>query len=429
MKRILLAGMLILLCVVCSACGSKKPEAKEEAGFKPALDTKTSCEIKVAGTYANFEALEAEFDSFNRIYPNVVLSYVKLDDYNNIIGTALEGSDAPNIYFTFFWMYEKEQYEACLAHAEDLSDPKLGLELAAFRPGLLSRREAGRLDMLPVFSSTNGMLVNEDLFKKEGLTVPETYPELLQVCSEFQKKGYQSPVMCYLGEASQTSLISFGLPVFCGSIYQEEGAVEKLVRMEPGCGEYARPALERMHELIEKGYLNPEECGKIADSYNKVILRFFEGDVPMMICAGDVVSGTKKRESQSETFTAKPFTYSFIPVPADETGAYFIDTPNVEFSVNRDCANLDMTNEFMRFLMSAQELNKMAQIKRLPTVTTDLSFDSVYAPFGKIPESRIISEEGINLKDNVVVQLRKALYAVALEGISVDEAVRDFTTR
>ena len=35
------------------------------------------------GDYGNFEALEAEFDRFNEYYPNVSLSYVKLDDYKN----------------------------------------------------------------------------------------------------------------------------------------------------------------------------------------------------------------------------------------------------------------------------------------------------------------------------------------------------------
>ena len=45
------------------------------------------------GSYSNFEALEAEFDRFNEFYPEVELSYVKPDDYNNLLGTVLASSN------------------------------------------------------------------------------------------------------------------------------------------------------------------------------------------------------------------------------------------------------------------------------------------------------------------------------------------------
>ena len=74
-------------------------------------------------------------------------------------------------------------------------------------------------------------------------------------------------------------------------------------------------------------------------NYEKVLLRFFDGDVPMMVCNGDTVSGAKKRESKSEPFKASPFEYSFYPIPVTEQGGYFIDSPSLEFSINKDCEN------------------------------------------------------------------------------------------
>ncbi len=130
-----------------------------------------------------------------------------------------------------------------------------------------------------------------------------------------------------------------------------------------------------------------------------MILRFFEGDVPMMICAGDIVSGTKKREGQSEAFTKSPFDYTFVPIPMTDDGGFFIDSPSVEFSVNKDCDNLDMTNEFMRFLVTNEELNEIASLKRLVTPTADLTLDSVYAPFGQVPSERVFSPEVLGIQD------------------------------
>ena len=134
-------------------------------------------------------------------------------------------------------------------------------------------------------------------------------------------------------------------------------------------------------------------------------------------------SGTGKRESQSEAFSKAPFTYSFTPVPMSEAGGYFVDSPSVEFSVNKTCDNLDMTNEFMRFLISREELNRMASLKRLVTPTTDLSFDSVYEPFGHVPTERVLSPEAIGITDPLAVQVRLASYLVGTGAVTVDEAV------
>ena len=107
MKKLLCVITVACVLVTLTACGSK-PQEETAAGFKPALDTKTSCKITVAGSYDNFEALEAEFDRFNEFYPNVQLSYVKLDDYNNMLGTVLESKDKPNIFFSYTWMSGNE---------------------------------------------------------------------------------------------------------------------------------------------------------------------------------------------------------------------------------------------------------------------------------------------------------------------------------
>jgi len=97
-KKIL--GIILAICMLASltACSSK-PQQETTTGFKPALDKNTSCSITVVGSYDNFEALEAEFDRFKEFYPNVQLSYVKLDDYNNVLGTALDGNDL-GIYYS-----------------------------------------------------------------------------------------------------------------------------------------------------------------------------------------------------------------------------------------------------------------------------------------------------------------------------------------
>ena len=82
-----------------------------------------------------------------------------------------------------------------------------------------------------------------------------------------------------------------------------------------------------------------------------------------------------------------------------------------------------MTNEFMRFLITNKELNAMASVKRLVTSTKDLSFDTVYAPFGQVPSERTISPEVVGIKDPLTAQIRVAAFRVGKGDITVDEAV------
>ena len=205
-------------------------------------------------------------------------------------------------------------------------------------------------------------------------------------------------------------------------------AVKKLNALDPSAGEYLRPTLEKILQFKNEGCVDYDECDKIENNYDAVILRFFEGDVPMMTGSGDTVSGTEKRESRSEAFIAAPFKYSFVPIPMSDDGANFLDMPNLQFSVNKDSKNLDMANEFMRFLITSEELNRMAQKKGLMSPTKDLSINKMYAAFEAVPESRILSPEVIGLTDDAVIQMRQAVYKVATGEMTVDEAVAAYGT-
>ena len=428
MKKMMSIFLTLMMILSMTACGSEKQEETVQEGFKPSLDTSVSCNIKIAGGYDNFEALEAEFDRFNEYYPNVKLAYTKVDDYNNMIGTVLDGNDAPDIYVNYSWMYGRDQYKSSIDHAENLADPAIGLDLNLIRSNILLNTDDGMLPMVPVFSNTYGMLVNQSLFEKEGLSVPTTYDELIEVCNSFRDKGYDNPIMGFSKEET-TSIFTLAVyPLFCDSVADDKDAVDKLNSLDASAGEYMRSSLEKVTQFLDDSGVKLNECDKIEDNYEAVILRFFEGDIPMMTCSGDTVSGTKKRESRSETFTANPFTYTFVPLPIADDGAIFLDMSNLQFSVNKNGANLDVSNEFMRFLITSEELNEMAQNKGLMSPTKDLSFNSMYAAFGDVPEAKILSPEEIGLTDDAVIQLRHAAYSVGKGEMTIDEAVDAFGT-
>ena len=174
---------------------------------------------------------------------------------------------------------------------------------------------------------------------------------------------------------------------------------------------------------MSHGYINLDNCNELKDNYEAVILRFFKGDVPMMLATGNTVSGTEKREAKSQPFTSHPFKYSFHPVPPTETGGYFINAVSIGFGVNKNSKNLAMANEFMRFLTSANELNTMAKAKRMVTPCIDMSLDSVYAPFRRLSAQQFINTSELGLSDAAASQVNKAGWQVSNGLLTVDEAV------
>ena len=411
-----LAGLFLL-----QGCGGKQDT---EASFVPKYDKEAEFSLTVAGSYSNFESLEAEFERFYEYYPNASMQYVAMDDYNNVISGALVNSEPPDIFMTAGWMMGNDAYKGVFDACEVLSDPSLGIDCSCIRESLIRTTGSGDIVMLPIFTTSYGMLVNMDIFEKEGLKVPTDFKEFTEVCAKLKAAGYSSPVMGAVKSSGAGLFNAFSYPMFAYDVFRNSDKIEALNALEPAAGELMRPALQRLREFIDYGCVDVAKCAaEIKDDYNSVIMRFFEGDVPMVLGTGDVVSETAKRESKSDAFSQHPFKYRFFIAPSGDDGGYFINSVSICFSVNKNSRNLDMSNEFMRFLISRKELGNMAGLKRLITPTDDFSLDAVYSVLDGVSEDRCFSDKQTGLSDPAVWQFRAAAYAVGNGKMTVDEAV------
>lgn len=424
--KILSTALVVMLVLGVAGCGQGGTASKE---YSPKYPSDTEYKLTVVGTYSNFESLESALERFYVHYPNGEIEYVYLDDYRNTIVQALAGQEPPDIYVVQPWMAGDFKFASLFEGAEVLSDPALSINIDCIRPGLRWEMENGEIKALPIFATSYGMLVNMDIFEKENLEVPKTFDELKLVCEKLKAAGYASPVMGSNTKTTPGIGYTFAYPIFAKTVKDDRSIEDNLNNLVPSAGEAMRPALTRLKELVDLGCIDVDKCtAEIEDDYNAVIMRFFEGDVPMMLCSGDVVSGTKKRESKSEAFSANPFNYDFYVAPSGDEGGYYMDAMSLLFSVNKNSANLDMTNEFIRFLASEKELGLMAQEKRLITPTKDYSLDEVYASLSGFPQERTVNFSDTDILDPAVKEFRAAANAVINGEMTVDEAVAAYGT-
>ena len=97
-----MAAALLMTAACCGQQSSDQPgaagelkdaEPEESAAFVPAMDREAQAEIRVRGSWSNFEALEAAVNDWNEIYSNVLVDYAKVDGYTQQLAAVVRVGD------------------------------------------------------------------------------------------------------------------------------------------------------------------------------------------------------------------------------------------------------------------------------------------------------------------------------------------------
>lgn len=433
MKRKYLVAPL-LLSIILSACNGK---AKND--FIPKLDTDTKGSITIAGNYANFEALEIEFDEFQKYYPNIQLQYSFLSDgngsnvYNATIETNLDSNTPADIYFTFDWMQTNDKYANLYdKFAVDLSNSELGIDYSIIDQQLIYHRD-GAIPTLPVLGLTYGMLVNEKIFKENNLSIPKTYDELLSVSKSLINLGYQSPLMSSISDVSSfASALTYG--TLANTARGNDKFIDDLNNVVEGAGENLRPILNQVKAVIDNDIIDVDYCAEFIDGYSayssnsrRMLMRFLEGNVPMLMLPADTASSAKKRESECEAFQNNPFSYTFNVVPFTNSGTYLYKVATISLSINKYSNNLDYAVEFMRFLISKTHLTSLANNKMLLNTVNDSGYVGLFSPLNNFDKNNIVYSSEAKLTDNTFKQFRNMVVEVA-KGAPIDDVIIKYGT-
>ena len=395
-QTLLWAGILAMSGILtASGCGTGNVEEKtrveaeaesESAEFKPAMDTRAEAEIQVQGSWSNFEALEAAAEDWNKIYPNVMVIYSRIDGYYEHFDRVVTSENPPDIAM-FDTDGDYQDKDNAVESLVDLSE--IGLNTDIFDSGALDMSYyKGKMCALNWGMRIPGFVVNKTLLKNLGLEIPKTKEEFEKTCNTLVEKGYTPVQAC--SENAYKLLMENDRDYHIASEKDQEALYEKFSKAEAGCGEFFETEFSEMLDLVEKGYVSEEVNSSIEDIYEMSILHFFEGETPFLSFTTEGFSGMKKRESKSESFTEKPFEYEFVSLPVCEEEPVLSRAPISGLAVVKGSKNEKWAEEFLRFLCSDEELDKMASIKGIPAITKDGSDDKRFAEIDAIaPEKQI----------------------------------------
>lgn len=424
----------VMLASGLAACGSSKEPAAlssalsastaEQAGFAPRLDTEAAVDLEAGVFFGNFEALDQVINAFNEVYPNVTITYEqnngnRLVDYmKNNSSIDIVMVDTPNVRYAD-WNDSYIFDQLADLRAEDV-------DVSAVKDEWLDVYTVdGKLVAVPMGLKMSGIVVNKTLLEKEGLPLPTNDSEFLDVCEKLKNAGYtpiQGPNDSVCGELAYNLAMT------------ELGNDPALLEALNNGGEEAVTAMtgvfDRLEELTDKGYIDVSvNADYPSDNYDGAILKFFEGDVPFWVCDTEKVSGMKKRESKSETFSADPFEYEFLYVPMADDGVCEFVEPWFGFAVSQNSDDYEYALEFLRFLAQEDQLNTLASVKGVPSATKNSSD----ARYEGIQNAENVAARYVN--DGTILNHVKNYFKQTASGLgngdyaTTEDAARDYVQR
>ena len=402
--------------------GAAAPSAAAPAVFEPRLDTSASVSLEVSGFFGNFEALDQVINDFNAYYPNVTVSYEQ--NNGNQLVDYLKNNPQTDIFMTDDTNLRYPDWTESYVRDTCADLTAAGVDTSAAQDDLLTACTFdGALLRLPIGQNVSGLAVNKTLLEKEGLAVPATWQEFLDVCAALKEKGY-TPIQGPEGSIYTNLVFAMGMDTIA-----DADTLAALNAGDAAAAEKLQPVFERIRTLLDNGYIDPAvNADYPADNYDGAILKFFEGDVPFWACSIEKVSGMKKRESKSEAFTASPFEYEFMHAPLGDDGVYEFVEPWVGFSVNKNSTDYDYAVEFVRFMALNDQLNTLATVKGVPSITKTAD-DARYTPLDSAPkvQQRFVNDGTVlnHMKDYFQQNATK----VGWGELTPEEAAADYVAR
>ncbi|MCB9137391.1 MAG: extracellular solute-binding protein [Caldilineaceae bacterium] len=200
MSRKFYLVFVLIMGLLFSACAAPAPAtdapAGDDAAAEPAGDAAASGDevVLTMGSWRSddVEQMNRIFDAFHAEHPNITVEFDPSNpsEYNAALRTQLEGGTAPDLFYLRSFSTSRQLYEeGFLEPLDDVENLQANFTEAARSPWAT---DDGLAYGVPFIAVSHGIYYNQDLFDELGLTVPETWEELLTTAQAVQDAGYDA---------------------------------------------------------------------------------------------------------------------------------------------------------------------------------------------------------------------------------------------
>jgi raffinose/stachyose/melibiose transport system substrate-binding protein len=139
-----------------------------------------------ADDVAQMNALLAEYKKATGV--EIKFQPTNPPDYNATLRLQLDGGTGPDLMYARSYATGAELYNAgYFGDCSDIAGITQNFSASSLAPWQLP---GGKMFAVPFAAVSHAVYYNKDIFKKEGLSVPQTWEDFLKLCAALQAKGY-----------------------------------------------------------------------------------------------------------------------------------------------------------------------------------------------------------------------------------------------
>lgn len=312
--------------------------------------------------------MEEMASAFHNLYPNITIETETIpNDAQTVLKTRLFGGEAPDIMmlqsYSTIEEYAKEGFLA------DITNEAFMGNIVNAAKKSVSYND--KIYALPLDMAGIGVVYNKDLFAKLGLSIPETYSELKNVCKVLSDNGYTPFALSIRESWPLGHFISMAHTVSIGDKLDSWVSA-----MNNGTGTFASEEMSKMFEVFDFFKANGGDNAMEMD-YNSSLNNFASGNYGMMVQGLWAYGAAIKL---NPTLNAGFFPFPFTDDPA-QTNLYVDTDSTLAISATAPKENQEAAKLFFDFLTSEEGVQLVVEkFKLLPTVkNADVS--GMQAPF------------------------------------------------
>ncbi|WP_311083355.1 extracellular solute-binding protein [Paenibacillus polymyxa] len=346
MKRLMMSLSIVLLVIGLAGCGGGGGNASEKDG-------KITLTVMQSNTGPAFkEVYQQIVKDFEKENPNIKINLQSPgQNYENILKMKMASNELPDLFDTHGWAIKR--YGNYLA---DLSQEDWATDLTESIKSLITD-DNGKLYVLPLNESKEGIFYNVDVLKKYNVEVPKTFDELI-AASEKIKKESNGEVLPFYASALDAWTIGQYFDYFANPllISPEHNHADALLKNEFDWSKWSFLP-EKYKMMYDKGLLNEDMLTAKQVDENRL---FAENKLAFAIHSAGTYSDIKKINPDVKM--------GVFPIPAIVEGdePTFVGGEREALGIWKDTKHMDEAKKFLKFMAKKENIKQVSDITNSP---------------------------------------------------------------
>lgn len=277
----------------------------------------------------NAESTRATYLKYlEEMLPNIEIEFefVSTDNFDNVLNSQLQAGEGPDI----IEVGGQTKLLAKAGYLLDLSDQEFIKKYTD--SGLQAYTVDGGIYAEPLQSWFEGIFYNKKIFEENGISIPKTWDEFIEIHKTLEEKGIKAQTM---GTQSYEPMMKQSIALVNNMFYSDSANMAFDESFNEGEGKLEEawlPAVQEWYKIIEAGCLNAEMLGL---SYDQALDEFATEKAAMWECGPWAVETILSKNPDIE--------FGMFPIPGTdaETPGWLVGGPGSAWAVNAKSEHME----------------------------------------------------------------------------------------